>query len=182
MTFNEHLWKMNGADWQEHLRQFQDTDLAWAAGFFDGEGCIGIRHKKRPANKAAWFVLEVCIVNTNEAALRRIKSIFFGTVHKRKKVEGRQQIFSWQSTSKAAERFLQAIEQYSLVKNKRIRLALEFRGLGQKKPYQQISMTHYRRAAELAEEIRQLNGRNYQKGNHVVVPKDYVDVTGTLEV
>lgn len=181
MAFNEHLWKMSEADWQEHLRRCQDIDLAWVAGFFDGEGCICIRHKKRPANKAAWFQLAVCIVNTDEAALKKIKSMFFATIHKRKKVERRQQMFGWLSTDKIAERFLQAMEPYSLVKHKRILLALEFRRLGQKKPYQQISLSHYQRAAELAEEIRQLNGRNYQKGKHVVVPKDYVHVNQTLE-
>jgi hypothetical protein len=42
--------------------------LAWAAGFFDGEGCVSVRRDKRPGRKPA---LHLDIEQTDERPLRR---------------------------------------------------------------------------------------------------------------
>jgi len=31
------------------MKKYSETELAWAAGFYDGEGCTFLRHKRYPA-------------------------------------------------------------------------------------------------------------------------------------
>jgi hypothetical protein len=154
------------------------VELAWLAGFFDGEGCISIRHAKRPANRSAWFVLQVSITNTHRNSLQRIKDLFgFGTLHERANVpQNRKTIYTYMLGGRQAECALLTLLPYLFVKREQAKMALEFRSLGQKKPYQLIPTETYERMLELAEGIRQLNGRNARKDTPVIVPRDYVEV------
>ena len=45
-----------------------DVELAWAAGFFDGEGYVGVRRDKRPGRKLA---LQIGIEQVDERPLAR---------------------------------------------------------------------------------------------------------------
>ena len=47
-----------------------ETELAWAAGFFDGEGYVGVRRDKRPGRK---LVLQIGIEQADERPLLRFK-------------------------------------------------------------------------------------------------------------
>lgn len=46
--------------------------LAWLAGLFDGEGCIGLYHNKREHKGWNYFV---CISNTNPAIISKAKEL-----------------------------------------------------------------------------------------------------------
>lgn len=150
---------------------------AWAAGFFDGEGCVSIQCKKKPANKSSWFVLSVSVHNTHLGSLERLKEMFgFGTLYTNPAIEGRRQGYRWILSGGIGERFLRTIQPYSVVKAEQIRLALEFRKLGQKQPFRKVSEDIYRRGCEIAEQIRQLNGASYRKAKAKIVPRDYIEV------
>jgi len=56
---------------------------AYIAGFFDGEGTIGVYKDKRNNN----ISLKSEIMNTNLEILKRIKSVFKGEIYIRKKQE-----------------------------------------------------------------------------------------------
>lgn len=159
-----------------NFSQLDSLKVAWAAGFFDGEGCVSIQCKKRPKNSCSWFVLTVTISNTNLDSMDTLKSLFgFGTIYAIPKIEGRQQGYKWILTGRSAEIFLTAVRSYSIVKKPHVELALEFRGLGQKVPFKKVEESVYTRGCEIAAAIRNLNGNTYRKALVKIVPKDYVE-------
>jgi len=62
-------------------------DLAWAAGFFDGDGSIGIYIKRRKYRNRDYPLPEIYVRNTELPLIRQFQDLFGGhiTVHKRKK-------------------------------------------------------------------------------------------------
>lgn len=48
-----------------------DTELAWAAGFFDGEGYVGVRRDKRPGRR---LTLQIGIEQVDPRPLVRFKA------------------------------------------------------------------------------------------------------------
>lgn len=102
-------------------------DLAWAAGFFDGEGCVRIQKESVQRRLNLHYLLQVIVVNTDPAPLDALSEWFGGNVHRRDRTDGHKTLWWWELGSAAAERFLRAIRPYSIVKCEQIDLALEFR-------------------------------------------------------
>lgn len=93
-----------------------DTDLAYTAGFFDGEGCISI--SKNGA-------VDLRIVNTAKNVLLKIQSIFGGSITDRtQKVNKRQYAYSIYGNN--AIEFLKLIRPYLLDKAKQADTILEY--------------------------------------------------------
>ena len=64
---------------------YDDKDLNWIAGFFDGEGSVGLYHQKeRPtqlrSGGRARHVLTLTITNTNRDVLDWVSMLFGGVV------------------------------------------------------------------------------------------------------
>ena len=134
------------------------ADAAWAAGFFDGEGHIGISHRPRQRR----FVLRIIVVNTDISALQKLRLLFgFGAVHARPRrdAERHRQAYHWQLGAKAAESFLKTVLPYLTVKRRQAEIALEFRGLGQNEPFKAITQEVYSKMLSLEDGLRQLNSR-----------------------
>ena len=74
-----------------------------------------------------------------------------------------------------AEQILKAIQIYSKIKAKEIEIALEFRTLGQKRPYQKIPSSNFIRMVELREELMDLHGGN-KKPEVCPIKNSYVEV------
>lgn len=148
--------------------------IAWAAGFFDGEGSISVLHRKRKNNRAGWFALHLCVVNTNRDALLALQDQWGGGIYARPPKPNRRPIFQWHLGDLAAEKFLRDVRPYLRVKAPQATLALEFRSYKQKSPYRFVSREQYDRMGEIAAAIRELNGG--RKRVAVVVPDDYVEV------
>lgn len=105
-----------------------NTSLAWAAGFFEGEGSIDI--KRRPNDN---FLIRVVAVNTVSAYLRRLSSIFGGNLYTRKDIDKRartqkRQKWSWEIGANKAYEFLKAILPYMTSEGKieEARMAMDF--------------------------------------------------------
>lgn len=105
----------------------------WVAGFFDGEGYVGIRkdsgarhHKPNPS-----YTLYVCLTNQDKGPLELLCQQFGGDIQKS---GGKTKpVYCWRVSANKATLFLQHILPYSLVKRVQIELGLEFqetRGLG----------------------------------------------------
>lgn len=102
-----------------------DTDLAWAAGIIDGEGCIQIA--KRSIRLGSGYTLSVTVNMTHEATIQRLRDIFgFGSIlhletsHKRKQ-------WRWALGSKQADIMLRMVRRYLVTKAKEADIALDFR-------------------------------------------------------
>ncbi len=107
-------------------------DLAWVAGFFDGEGSIVIQRHKKYRNHKRYIIFELVVQvnNTFPEVIYLLQRWFGGSVHKRKI---QQQFphwkpqYQWKVGSLQAHQFIKAIYPYAKVKKGQIELALKFR-------------------------------------------------------
>lgn len=107
--------------------------LAWAAGFFDGEGCVLVSERKSSASYASSFQLYTSVTQQDPAALYALKERFGGNVTPDKtavkgydRKRGSFLCWRWKATSAEAFSFLQAIEPYAIVKKEQIQVALQW--------------------------------------------------------
>ena len=95
---------------------------AWAAGFFDGEGCIQIVLKRSKGSPKKLQELGIFISQKDRRPLALLKERFGGSLFW---VHGGVSVL--QLGPRAGEVFLRAIYPYSQVKREQIRIALDFR-------------------------------------------------------
>jgi hypothetical protein len=108
--------------------------LAWAAGFFDGEGCVLVSER---SNKTV-YQLFTTVTQQEPAALHLLKQRFGGNVTPDKtatsdsylRKRGAILVWRWKATSAEAHAFLQAIQPYVVVKAEQVRVALDFPDVG----------------------------------------------------
>lgn len=101
----------------------KDTDIAWAAGFFDGEGSILLR-KYTVKNHIQW-TLRLVLVQKDPAPLYEFQTIVggLGTVHRRET----RPITVWEVASHEAEIALRTLYPYLRAKQYQADIALKFR-------------------------------------------------------
>lgn len=103
------------------------TELAYLAGFFDGEGAVMLPKFNRPDRRNG-FHLTVCVTNTHEGSLLRFVRWFVGHVRYRKPTRHNQRgYFTWTITTQVAERFLTTMLPYLVVKKPHAEIALDYR-------------------------------------------------------
>lgn len=89
-----------------------DTDIAWAAGFFEGEGGLALGENR------AGFRGRITCSQKHLEPLTELKRLFNGVVYVRKNPMGNLQ-GSWELSSKTAVPFLKAILPYIKTKKRR---------------------------------------------------------------
>ena len=151
MRTNKHLRKPINPD-------ITETQKAWMAGIFDGEGYVGIRYRTVYTHKRRVFRLWVSISNTYKPALELIKKITgIGCIYDRKQpTKNFKTTYEYILADYGAEQFLRMIFPYSVIKREQIELALQFRRLGQKVPFEKIPEENLRIAGEMSEEMKRL--------------------------
>lgn len=101
------------------------TDLAWVAGFFDGEGCIRAREYHRTDTKhprTCWCIIMSVTQRDRTALLHFQKIVGFGTVTAKTGMTAWQ----WVSGSPTSiANLINLILQYSVVKHEQLLVALE---------------------------------------------------------
>lgn len=99
------------------------ADRAWAAGFFDGEGCIlGARNGKAGSYH---YYLVVSVGQVDERPLKFLESLFGGSVHVHKaRTATTKKSSIWVATGGYARNFLKSVEPFLRVKGERARTAL----------------------------------------------------------
>jgi|SRR5215471_9828522 len=99
-----------------------EQGVVWAAGFFDGEGCINIA-----VYKTRNVTLRVIVTNTCRGAVDRLAALFPGAVRRfTVRPNQRQPVWEWSCSGAHAAAFCEAVLPYSVVKAPQHRLALEF--------------------------------------------------------
>jgi len=109
----------------------ESHELAYLAGFFDGEGSIGIQKGNRTQfrpNGSPLFGLRVIITNQNLETLLWIQNEFGGKIYKRAGA------YSFVIQTTKAEKLLSSIRPYARIKSDQIRLALAFQELRHSRP------------------------------------------------
>jgi hypothetical protein len=111
-----------------------ETDLAWAAGIFDGEACIAINRyspNKNQRNKAMVYRPHVCINMTHKPTLERLVGILGGTIHKHSRSQlTRKQAWRWTVADRKADAVLRSVLPYLFTKRGEAEMVLQFYSLG----------------------------------------------------
>lgn len=107
--------------------------LAWAAGFFDGEGCVLVSERKSAVGHSSSFQLYTTVTQQNPTALYKFKERFGGSVTPDKtatkgydRKHGDFLCWRWKASSVEAFNFLKVIQPYTIAKAEQVVLALRW--------------------------------------------------------
>lgn len=108
-----------------------DTFLAWAAGFFDGEGCVLVElSKEKACRHGCRTSLHATVTQTSLPCLQLFMEQFGGGIAtaRAKTPNGRRWAvqYRWSVRNEDAAAFLKAIEPYTVVKKEQIAAALKY--------------------------------------------------------
>lgn len=111
------------------------VDLKWLAGFFDGEGSVGIYPRNWDRTKTIrYYVLVVSLAQSGvngKIVLDKLKSKYGGTVTQAKSTG--KPMFKWNIAANKAGKFLQDIEPFTILKKLQIQMAFKFNTLESKR-------------------------------------------------
>ncbi len=93
-----------------------ELDIAYAAGFFDGEGCISI------AKNGA---IEIRVVNTSRKVLEKLESCFGGSITDRTQKVNKQQ-YAYSFYGDEGIQFLETIKEYLIEKRPQAETIIEY--------------------------------------------------------
>lgn len=106
------------------------TDLAWAAGIVDGEGCIyiGKRSRERPGSTRPGWKCTLRVANTDVRMVNRMWQFFGGHVTPPRMIRlSTRPYFEWHSESARSTRaILEALLPYLVVKRDQAEVAIQF--------------------------------------------------------
>lgn len=132
-----------------------ELDLAWAAGFFDGEGCILIRKSSKNAH-----AIRITISQVNPSPIKKFKDLFGGHIsYQRPKNQKWSSQWKWEQDSKSASETLKNLLPYLLVKQDVAALALEFQSFKKDKGYK-LTPVDFKRELKFKSKISQLNRKD----------------------
>ena len=147
-----------------------ETELAWAAGFIDGEGCIHVRVSmptETSRQRSPHYALALQVSNTNRQAIDRIHQMFgFGSVRSHHRENPKwTTAYVWYCMSKNAGTVLRLIQPYVFAKKAELEVGLEFDALPSgRKGVNRIDPELLRKRAELCDKLRSLKvGFKYRK-------------------
>ena len=103
--------------------------IIWAAGFFDGEGCILIR-KVHPSNR---YAVRITVSQVNPTPIKVLHDLFGGHVsYQVPKNQNWNAQWKWEQDSKACVATLEKLRSYLIVKQDVADLAIQFQALKRK--------------------------------------------------
>ena len=103
-------------------KQTITNDVAYIAGFFDGEGCVRIKRANQGGNS---YYITATITNSNKAILEYIKDIFGGKVRQAEK-KANKIIYHYELSSAEAVDMLKTLMGFLREKRPQAELAVDF--------------------------------------------------------
>jgi len=110
--------------------------LAYAAGIIDGEGCIGAYNvRQATSTKSPYAQVTIRVAMTSPLALKRLQSLFGGTLRAKKRINVKRMVFDWCVRNRHAEAALRQLLPYLCEKREQAEVALALAELrrGQKR-------------------------------------------------
>lgn len=98
------------------------TEIAYIAGFFDGEGCVRIKQANQGGNS---YYLIAHITNTNPIILKKVQGLFGGNTRLQEKGKNKP-IYNWYITSSEANDFLKVLYPFLIEKKSQAELGINF--------------------------------------------------------
>lgn len=106
--------------------------IAWAAGFLDGEGYIGVTRNFNKRNGRMYYRIDLNAAQVHLAPMELLKSMFGGRVnfHQNK----HQGYWYWRVYGEEARQAIVLLLPYLVVKRKQADMAMQFDAVSQNKP------------------------------------------------
>jgi len=132
----------------------KDMGLAYTAGFFDGDGSLGVYwHKNKSCYRGGYFELDVRIAQHHYLPLfDLLLEQFGGSLHYAKT----KRMWVWRVTAAKALHFLVAILPYLRVKKAQAKLAIQFQERKGRHSGRGTSASRFAWEREIAAEIKRL--------------------------
>jgi len=109
------------------MNPYSEADLAYAAGFIDGEGHISILKHTHSRGRVVAYRLRVGVTNTNKGVVEWFSRCFGGLVHQRRKIPSHYKIrYDCTLYASHACQFLKKIQPYLKIKKERAAIAIRF--------------------------------------------------------
>lgn len=136
------------------------TDLAYAAGLIDGEGCVGVYRNSHNGN----YQLRITVEMTVKRPLDKLYSMFGGRFYYKAKANmpNHKPAHTWMVFNGNAEKVLKLILPYLLVKDKQAKEAIRENWGASYNRFQGISKRKQGKRVTIAKRIKKLNARGKQ--------------------
>ena len=105
-------------------------NLAWAAGFFDGEGCIRINKARRKEGRTT-YNLQIFVRQVDPKPIYKLRDLFgFGAIsYRERSVDSNpnaRAIYTWSTAGPKAIEVLTALYPFLVTKSEQAEIAFEF--------------------------------------------------------
>jgi hypothetical protein len=108
--------------------QWTTEKLAYLAGIIDGEGCFTIEiNAPTTYRKGTLYTCRLSIINTDVNLIKWLTENFGGTIHTRKRVNGRKIVHAWRIYANGLDSFLPHCLPYMVCKRNQAEVILRFR-------------------------------------------------------
>lgn len=109
----------------------KETDISWAAGFFDGEGTIqvigkGYRRNPHDVTVHLQYQLVIAVTQKDFRPIQKLIEMFGGTLFVHKHPYKGYQLHRWTCVANVARAALEAMLPFLVYKNEQAKVALEF--------------------------------------------------------
>lgn len=133
-----------------------DTDIAWAAGFLDGEGCFTLTKQSGKTHESQ-RALHISASQVRLEPLVKLEELFGGKVkkHSRKTMKGTT-IYVWLlgQNARKVEVFLPQVIPYMVVKKREAEILLDFASTIRRRGRPKHGVSHFTDAIDVEKRMR----------------------------
>lgn len=136
------------------------NDVIYAAGFFDGEGCIGIGRLKCHRRATRAYRTQVALTQASKPVILWLRETFGGNVATLHLSGNRKRAWQWSAVGRDAELFIIAVLPYLKVKRQQALLLLNFRkSINANSGRKRLAISEIKMREEMILQMRKLNKR-----------------------
>jgi len=136
-----------------------EIELAYAAGLFDGEGCVSINKTSAKNYKRNGFQLRCSISITHEATSQLFANNFGGTHKLIQRKSGGRDYWQWVIVARQARDFLIPLQPYLQIKKEVASIGIEFQNYRDNNQAFNKTDEYWNREQDLYVAVRKCNAR-----------------------
>jgi len=148
------------------MKTLTDVELAYIAGFFDGEGSLTIHENGKPSPRGISpnHTLQVSICNTDPLIIMWLHSFFGGALSYRKpKKASWRNIAQWTLRAASTLPFLETIQPFVRMKSEQVEIGIEFQRAKSMRGPKKVSLEEVQWRESQRQKIRALNHKEHIK-------------------
>ena len=134
-----------------------ELELAWLAGFLDGEGHIGIRKRSLLSGSPRYSII-LDVSHTKREAIEFLQNSMGGSTQKRQGKKEWKTTYKWRVRGKKAQQILEKLSPFLKLKQEQAKLALELAdGFKPFQHYHTVPRAELNRREQIYQRLRILN-------------------------